>query len=515
MDPLAQQKVIDEVPSRCSECGETVTAAIIGRQGKVYQRSNCPAHPAAESLIFSDADLYRKLDSWNQLIFPESTSADETPVGATTCGCGPTGSLNDPTLAVIDITNRCNYTCPMCFAAVTGEGEHYFLDPDLVGTMLRSLLDRPVPCRHIQFSGGEPTLHPEFPRILRMAREMGFDHIQVATNGSRFVTLGYARECEDAGLHTLYLQFDGVNDDVYRTLRGRPLFKAKVTAVDNIAKTNMRLVLVPTIAEGVNVDQLGPIFQFALERSRHITGISIQPAAHVGRVEVGGADAEPFNLATLAREFGVQTGLTRFPDDWFPLSAVALIGRALGNVRREAMLGPGCDAHCSLGTYFYIDEGNRPHCVPGFFDVERFFRALAEIQPEAGQGLLARRISEIREFSRLSECFDKRKAPAGLTFQRLLRGLEGWEDKSVGRSAGWFNRGFNGMFVAGMHFMDARSYNLRRLRRCIIQYVTTQREVVPFCSYNAGARLRNAEEATRVQNVRSIPEADSGPVNPE
>jgi uncharacterized radical SAM superfamily Fe-S cluster-containing enzyme len=71
------------------------------------------------------------------------------------------------------------------------------------------------------------------------------------------------------------------------------------------------------------------------------------------------------------------------------------------------------------------------------------------------------------------------------------------------------------MFVAGMHFMDARSYNLRRLRRCIIQYVTTQREVVPFCSYNAGARLRNAEEATRVNNIRSIPEADSGPVNPE
>ena len=171
MDPLGQQTVIDEVPSRCSECGETVTAAIIGRQGKVYQRSNCPDHPAVESLIFSDADLYRKLDSWNQLIFPESTSADEAPVGATTCGCGPTGSLNDPTLAVIDITNRCNYTCPMCFAAVTGEGEHYFLDPDLVGTMLRSLLDRPVPCRHIQFSGGEPTLHPEFPRILRMARE--------------------------------------------------------------------------------------------------------------------------------------------------------------------------------------------------------------------------------------------------------------------------------------------------------------------------------------------------------
>ena len=515
MNPLAQHTVIDEVPSRCPECGDTVTAEIIGRQGRVYQRPNCLSHPGEESLIFSDSDLYRKLDSWNQLIFPDSTSAHEHPTAETTCGCGPTGSLNDPTLAVIDITNRCNYTCPMCFASVTGEGEHYFLDPDLVGRMLRSLLDRPLPCRHIQFSGGEPTLHPQFPRILRMARDMGFTHIQVATNGSRFVSLEYARECEDAGLHTLYLQFDGVNDDVYRTLRGRPLLKAKVTAVDNIVKTNMRLVLVPTIADGVNVDQLGPIFQFALERSRHITGISIQPAAHVGRVEVAGGDTEPFNLATMAREFGEQTGLTRFPDDWFPLSAVALIGRALGNVRKEASLGPGCDAHCSLGTYFYIDDSNRPHCVPGFFDVERFFAALAGMKPEAGQGLLARRISEYLEFSRLSGCFDKQKAPPGLTFQRLLRGLEGWEDKSIGRSAEWFRRGFNGMFVAGMHFMDARSYNLRRLRRCIIQYVTTDREVVPFCSYNAGARLRNAEERTRVQNVRSVHEAECSPVNPE
>ena len=515
MNPLAQHTVIDEVSSRCSECGETVNAEIIDRQGKVYQRPDCPSHPAVESLIFSDSDLYRKLDSWNRLIFPDSTGASELPKAATTRGCGPTDSLNDPTLAVIDITNRCNYNCPMCFADVTGEGEHYFLDPDLVGRMLQSLLDRPVPCRHIQFSGGEPTLHPQFPRILRMARDLGFNHIQVATNGSRFVSLDYVRECEEAGLHTLYLQFDGVNDDVYRVLRGRPLFKAKVTAVDNIVRTNMRLVLVPTIAESVNVDQLGPIFQFALDRSRHITGISIQPAAHVGRVEVGGGGAEPFNLATLAREFGVQTGLTRFPDDWFPLGAVALFGRALDKARKEASLGPGCDAHCSLGTYFYIDESNRPHCVPGFFDVERFFRSLAEEPPEPHRGLMARRISKIREFNRLSQCFDKRKAPPGLTFQRLLRGLEGWEDKSVGRSAEWFRRGFNGMFVAGMHFMDARSYNVRRLRRCIIQYVTTSGEVVPFCSYNAGARLRNAEELARVRHVQSVHKAEYCPANAE
>jgi uncharacterized radical SAM superfamily Fe-S cluster-containing enzyme len=71
------------------------------------------------------------------------------------------------------------------------------------------------------------------------------------------------------------------------------------------------------------------------------------------------------------------------------------------------------------------------------------------------------------------------------------------------------------MFVAGMHFMDARSYNLRRLRRCVIQYVTTGGEVVPFCSYNAGARLRNAEELARVQHVTRVHAAECGAMNPQ
>jgi 7,8-dihydro-6-hydroxymethylpterin dimethyltransferase len=483
MESLTPQ-LIGLVPSQCSQCGREVESEVRERDGKIYQRPKCPQHAVPESLIFSDASLYRKLDWWNSVIFPAKAV--------------PPGGYNEPALAVIDITNRCNFTCPMCFASIANTGPHYFLEPETVRGMLQSLLDRPVPCRHVQFSGGEPTLHPEFPRILRMARDLGFTHIQVATNGSRFVNPDYVKVCEDAGLHTLYLQFDGVTDEVYLALRGRPLLKTKMAAVDNVVRTNMRLVLVPTLADSVNTDQLGSIFQFALDRSRHITGISIQPAAHVGRVEVANGHPEPFNLASMARKFGEQTGLTRFPEDWFPLSAVSLIGRTLGRIRQEPTAAPNCDAHCSLGTYFYLDNSNKPHCLTRFLDLERLFRTLADFNPNETKGGFGRRISELQEFAKLAACFDREKAPEGLTFQRLLRGLEGWEDKQAGRSPDWFRNGFNGMFVAGMHFMDARSYNLRRLHRCIIQYVTTDRKAIPFCSYNAGARLRTAEEAKRL-----------------
>ena len=498
MKAQLRDTVIDTVSSLCPECGKPAASEIFDRDGKVYQPSQCSCHESTEALIFSDTALYRKLDDWNKLIFPDAQPSAVLPSEAC-CEAG-TGSDNEPCLAVIDITNRCNFRCPVCFAEANGAGNHYVLDTAVVSRMLQSLLDRPVPCRHIQFSGGEPTLHPEFPKILRIARDLGFTHIQVATNGSRFVNPDYARLCEDSGLHTLYLQFDGVDDEVYLKMRGQRLLDKKIAAVNSIEKTNMRLVLVPTIISGVNVDQLGPIFQFALEHSSHVTGISVQPAAHVGRIEVANGSTEPFNLATMAREFGQQTGLTRFPDDWFPLNSISLISRALDRVRSEASISPSSDAHCSIGTFFYIDDHNKPFCLSSFFDLDRFFRSMAGVTPYADQGFIERKISRIRQFGQLSQCLDRRKAPPGLTFQRLLGSMDAWEDKTEGRSAGWTRRGFNGIWVAGMHFMDSRSYNLRRLRRCIIQYVATDGQLIPFCSYNAGARLRGAEELARIEN---------------
>jgi len=474
------------------------SAEIIDRNGKVYQRSLCSCHHGSEALIFSDTNLYRKLEDWNKLIFPDAQPATMQSVNG---GCrASTGSENEPCLAVIDITNRCNFKCPVCFAEAKGEGDHYVLDTEVVTRMLKSLVDRPVPCRSVQFSGGEPTVHPEFPKILRIARDLGFTHIQVATNGSKFVDPAYAKLCEESGLHTLYLQFDGMSDDVYLKMRGQRLLDKKIAAVKSVEQTNMRLVLVPTIMSGVNVDQLGPIFRFALEHSKFVTGISIQPAAHVGRIEVEDEHTEPFNLAAMAREFGEQTGLTRFPDDWFPLNSLSLLCRAIGRVRQETPHPPTSDAHCSIGTFFYVDDNNKPFCLNSFFDLERFLRSTAQLTPYAEQGFVERQISKIRQFGQLSQCLDMRKAPTELTFQRLLRSMDAWEDKTEGRSEGWASRGFNGIFVAGMHFMDAHSYNMRRLNRCIIQYVATDGQLIPFCSYNAGARLRESEELIRIES---------------
>ncbi|OGL46926.1 MAG: hypothetical protein A2161_13995 [Candidatus Schekmanbacteria bacterium RBG_13_48_7] len=259
----------------------------------------------------------------------------------------------------------------------------------------------------------------------------------------------------------------------------------------------MRIVLVPTIVSGLNVDQIGPIFRFALDFSHHITGISVQPAAAVGRKNLENRREDNFNLADLAIEFGKQTNLTKCPDDWFPLNAISSITMGLSNLRGEEIAGPSCDAHCSLGAYFYVDEFNKAHCINHFFNLEKFFHEIANVATAKTGHFFKQIISRYTELKRLERCFDDTKAPRGLTFQRMLQAFDGWEDKSIGRNPGWNQYGYNGIFVAGMHFMDSTNFNIRRLHRCIIHYVTLSGKRIPFCNYNAGLRIRNDEEAIR------------------
>jgi uncharacterized radical SAM superfamily Fe-S cluster-containing enzyme len=218
--------------------------------------------------------------------------------------------------------------------------------------------------------------------------------------------------------------------------------------------------------------------------------------AATGRVQVPGEGS--FNLADMAEEFGKQTGLTRFPEDWFPLNSLTMLTRGVSRLRGETTQSPACDAYCSVGAYFHVDDKNRATCLTRFLDLEGLLRTIGDVPMIRNAGFFARRISGIVQLKALSSYFDGKTAPKGLNFLRLLNGLDGWEDKKVGRGQSWFHRGFNGMFVAGMHFMDATNFSTRRAHRCIIKYVTTDGRLVSFCNFNSGARLRDAEELIRL-----------------
>ncbi len=184
---------------------------------------DCPEHGFFKDTVYSDAKLYLKMEEWTfgdnrGLENPAVPDAKECPTDCGLCSM----HTSHTGLANVDLTNRCNLTCPVCFANANVQGYLYEPDLDQVRAMLQALRDeRPAPCRIVQFSGGEPTIAKHWFDALRTAKEWVSPTSSAPPTASEFADLEFAQKCKEAGLHTIYLQFDGVTDDVYLRTRGK------------------------------------------------------------------------------------------------------------------------------------------------------------------------------------------------------------------------------------------------------------------------------------------------------
>jgi uncharacterized radical SAM superfamily Fe-S cluster-containing enzyme len=482
--------------SLCPECAQLIEARIFEDAGKVVMEKSCPSHGEFRDIVYSDARLYLKMEEWT---FGDNRGMSNPAVAnAATCptDCGLCDMHTSHTgLANVDLTNRCNLTCPVCFANANASGYVYEPDFDTVRRMLKALRDqRPVAGRIVQFSGGEPTIYPRFLDVLRMAKEMGFSHTQVATNGIKFTELEFAEQCKEAGLHTLYLQFDGVCDDVYRRTRGQSLWEQKLACIENVRKAGLKIVFVPTIVRGLNDHQIGDIIRLALEYIECTSGISFQPVAFTGRIARHELESKRFTLADFAHAVKQQTGLADPYEDWFPLSCVTPFSKLISALRGEETTTLSCHPHCSLGTYFFVDQNRHAVPVTRFVDVGPMLQEMDLLARKAGK----RRVqffTKLQAWNNLRKFFHEERAPAGLTFGKFLQTLQGMTDKRYGRGEKE-KEGFTyrTMMLAGMHFMDSYNYDVERVKRCVIHYAAPNGQIYPFCAYNSGPVFRERIE---------------------
>lgn len=495
--PALQQGLPKTVVSICPECRQRIDAELRDIDGRVWMLKTCPEHGEFKDIYWSDTELYLKAERFHfgdgqGLENPQVTGAAETDC-PNACGlCGyHTSHL---ALGNIDLTNRCNLRCPICFANSDARGYVYEPTFEQVEAMLRSFREtRPVAGRVVQFSGGEPTLHPRFLDCLRAARDMGFSHLQIATNGIRFAQEpDFAKRCEDAGLHDLYLQFDGVTDAAYEHTRGRKLWDLKQRVIERVAETDMKIVFVPTIVRGFNDDQVGPIVEYALANVETVAGISFQPVAFTGRIDTGERLAQRYTLCDLAHDVSRQTGITEARRDYLPLSCVQPFTRLVNAMRTEPTINMTCHPHCSLGTYLFVGTDGRAVPLPKFMDMDGFLADMEQISRKTAAGG-SHLLAKARSFQKLYKHWRGGEAPAGLKFTDFLHTLNGMIDKNVGRGEAG-RKTFRTLMVAGMHFMDAYNYEVDRARRCVIHYATPGGRHYSFCTYNAGPCYRDGVE---------------------
>lgn len=297
-------ETVSRTESLCPHCLRRIPAERVPEGDALYLRRRCPEHGELEPVLI-----------WRRRPFPyplwdrdragrASPPTDPPPDCPRACGICP-GHRQRTCSAIVEVTRRCDLRCPVCFAAA-GPGR----DPDLAALerLLRKTLERAGPCP-LQLSGGEPTLRDDLPRIVRLAGALGFDHVQVNTNGLR---LGrdpeFARALGEAGVADIFLQFDGVTDDVFRRLRGAPLLASKLQALQRCRELDIGVILVPTLVRGVNDSQVGALIRFAKEWVPVVKGIHFQPQAWLGRYPESPRNEDRLLIPDLLQAIERQTG---------------------------------------------------------------------------------------------------------------------------------------------------------------------------------------------------------------
>ena len=482
------------VQTLCPQCCAVVVGRHFVEDGAVYIEKTCPEHGWFRDCISSDALLYSKAAWWTFEEAPGQRRPQRAGAEACPSHCGLCGQHQSAScLAQIDLTNRCNMRCPICFANSGAKG--FVFEPDYQEVLreLRVLREMdPTPATAVQFTGGEPTIHPDFLRIVAAAREMGFSHIQIATNGLKLASEDFARACAAAGVHTLYLQFDGVGEAPYRQTRNFPgIWEVKLAVLANCRKLGMKVCLVPTILKGVNDDQVGEVFRFAVKHIDVVSGISYQPVSFSGRIDPSEVARRRYTLGDLAHDIAEASGAVPLRD-MYPLSVVQPLSQFLEAVTGQPKIRPSCHPDCAFGTYFLVSPDGQAYPFPQVIDIEGMFTDMNR---------LARRLRRKRALSWLDKLaavrmfkrhFRADAAPPGLDVGRFVKTLRGLVDKNVGRGRGEKTT-YKSLLCAGMHFQDRYNYDVQRVKRCVILYSTPE-GIFPFCTYNCGPEYRRFVE---------------------
>ena len=482
---LREHRFLGMTQSLCPECLAVVPAKIIVKdESRVYFRKRCPTHGVREDFVCSDVSQFDRME----FSLPgKAPLFGVEPDKGCPLDCGLCTEHEQHTcVGLVEITAACNLTCPVCYAG-SGPGQKH-LSTDECRRAIDRLVQVETRPEVLQLSGGEPTIHPDFFEILDYACAQPIDIVMINTNGIRLAHDPAFVEQLARYKHRLeiYLQFDGLSDAVYQSLRGEPLAEIKQRAVENLGRHGLRTTLVTTLQTDVNEHEIGAIVRFGLARP-WITGISFQPATYSGRVMLPESLEQRITFPDVIREISRQTdGLFR-EDDFLPLPCAH----------------PNCH---SLG-YAYR-SGGRVVPLARFIDARNHLELLAN-------GITFTRVRArelIQEYLGSQSCCGGKCGPEDAPGEHADTGrrpnhrhqrrtdarLRPWIVATASMipeaeplAAEFFRRATAEQLapedvfrITITSFLDAYNFDVRRLMKCCIHHVLPSGHVIPFCAYN-------------------------------
>ena len=458
--------------SVCPDCLEMVPAKIIERRGRVYLRKRCAVHGTRDDFLCSDVRRFDLMQYSLPGKIPPRMAIEPRLGCPYDCGLC-TEHEQHTCIGVLEITDGCNLECPLCYAA-SGPGGKHLSQAACLQAMDHLIKAEGGGAEVLQLSGGEPTIHPEFLEIHAAACARPIDVVMINTNGVRIARDDRFLEAiaQQAHRTEIYLQFDGFDDQVQGTLRGEALMELKLRAVERLGEAGMRVVLVCTVEAGVNLDQVGRIVDFGIERP-WVTGVSFQPATYVGRYVLPETLEQRVTFPDLIDAIASQTS-TWHASDFMPLPCAHPNAHWLAYAYRS-----GADV-LPLARFINIDDNldllangitfNRSHARKL---IEQYLSRMT-CGTDCGCGPVTISINDpadlrTRQPEEALPRDARAEAMAQEFFERALR-----QDLSP----------VNVFRITTTSFMDAYNFDVRQLMKSCVHHVLPSGHLIPFSAYN-------------------------------
>lgn len=436
--------VLDLTESVCPVCLARVPAERVQEGTDVYLCKRCPEHGSFKTIIWRGKPDFTGWYRVNhRAVSPPKALTDLEEGCPYDCGLCPE-HRQQSCCVLLEVTHRCNLRCPLCFADAGKEDRE---DPDLaeLEEELKLLMETAGRC-NLQLSGGEPTLRDDLPEIIALARHLGFTFIQLNTNGLRLAEdAGYVRALQEAGLSTVFLQFDGTREEIYEALRGKPMLAVKEGTIENCARHQLPVVLVPTVVPGINDDHIGAVIDYALRGLPVIRGINFQPVSYFGRYPRAPQDRDRITLPEMMQAIEHQTGGAMQVADFAPTGSKHCL----------------CSFHCD---YVLQEDGTLTPLRPA--------RSQCCPQPEAGS------IEQARKY--IASRWGKPAPPGEFEQKQEESPYASW-DRMLERLR------YYRLSITCVAFQDAENLDLERLQDCSLHFLAGGK-IIPFCAYNLSSR---------------------------
>ena len=461
--PVRKYTYYDYTISLCPECLKRIDAKIVFENNNVFMLKRCPEHGNTKVLIADDIEYYKNIRNYNKPSEMPYKFNTNTHYGCPyDCGLCPDHEQHS-CLTIIEITDRCNLTCPTCYAGSSPtHGRHRTFDE--VKAMLDTIVENEKEPDVVQISGGEPTLHPHFFEILDYAKTLPIKHIMVNTNGIEIAKdfefairlQSYAPDFE------IYLQFDSFKEDALFSLRGADLRKIREKAIENLNKLNLSTTLVVTLQKGLNDDEIGKIIDYALEQ-KCVRGVTFQPTQIAGRLENFNQETDRITLTEVRRKILEQTKIFN-SDDLIPVP---------------------CNPDALVMGYVLKLEGNN---IP----LTRYINP-ADLLDNSKNTIVYEQDRELHQ--KMFEIFSTGTSTdqASSKLHTLLCCLPAIDAPKLS---------YDNLFrVIIMQFIDAHNFDVRAIKKSCVHIVNKDNKIIPFETMNLFYRDEKKEYLEKLNSI--------------